>query len=106
MGMAGQQARISIIGTDPQKVDGVCKQIREISERTGVDMHGPIPLPTRRLVVPVRKSPDGEGSETCDHWEMRVHKRLIDLDASEDRALRQLMRIQVPDGVHIEIRLR
>jgi small subunit ribosomal protein S10 len=104
--MAGQQARISIIGTDPKKVDGVCKQIKEISERTGVDMHGPIPLPTRRLVVPVRKSPDGEGSETYDHWEMRVHKRLIDLDASEDRALRQLMRIQVPDGVHIEIRLR
>jgi small subunit ribosomal protein S10 len=104
--MAGQQARISIIGTDPKKVDGVCKQIKEISEKTGVDMHGPIPLPTRRLVVPVRKSPDGEGSETYDHWEMRVHKRLIDLDASEDRALRQLMRIQVPDGVHIEIRLR
>ena len=104
--MPGQQARISIIGTDPVKVDGVCKQIKEISERTGVDMHGPIPLPTRRLVVPTRKSPDGEGSETYDHWEMRVHKRLIDLDASEDRALRQLMRIQVPDGVHIEIRLR
>ena len=52
-----------------------------------------------------RKSPDGEGTETWDHWEMRVHKRLIDLDA-DDRALRQLMRIQVPDGVNIEIVLR
>ncbi|MHB8606416.1 MAG: 30S ribosomal protein S10 [Thermoplasmatota archaeon] len=98
-------ARISLAGTDPTKIDGVCQQIKTISERTGVDMAGPIPLPTRRLIIPIRKSPDGEGSETYDHWEMRVHKRLIDIDADE-RALRQLMRIQVPDSVNIEIVLR
>lgn len=100
-----QKARISLSGTDAQKVDAVCQQIKAISQRTGVNMRGPIPLPTKRMVVPVRKSPDGEGSETWDRWEMRVHKRLIDLDADE-RALRQLMRIQVPDGVNIEIVLR
>ncbi len=100
-----QTARISLSGTNAKKVEGVCSQIRAISERTGVNMRGPIPLPTKRLRVPVRKSPDGEGSETWDRWEMRVHKRLIDLDADE-RALRQLMRIQVPDGVNIEIILR
>ena len=83
----------------------VCNQIKSISERTGVEMHGPIPLPTKKMRVPVRKSPDGEGSETWDHWEMRIHKRLIDLSADE-RALRQLMRIQVPDEVHIEIVLK
>ena len=100
-----QRARISLSGTDPKKVDGVCKQIKTISEKTGVAIAGTIPLPTKRLIVPCRKSPDGEGSETWDRWEMRVHKRLIDLDADE-RALRQLMRIQVPDGVNIEIVLR
>lgn len=100
-----QKARISLTGTDPKKMDSVCQQIRAISGRTGVGMKGPIPLPTKKLVVPVRKSPDGEGSETWDRWEMRVHKRLIDLDADE-RALRQLMRIQVPDGVNIEIVLK
>ncbi len=100
-----QTARISLSGTNAKKVEGVCSQIRAISERTGVNIRGPIPLPTKRLRVPVRKSPDGEGSETWDRWEMRVHKRLIDLDADE-RALRQLMRIQVPDGVNIEIILR
>ena len=100
-----KKARISLEGTDPKKVDQVCNQIKEIAKRTGVDMSGPIPLPTKRLVVPVRKSPDGEGSETWDRWEMRIHKRLIDLQADE-RALRQLMRIQVPDGVNIEIVLR
>jgi len=92
-------------GTDPEKVDSVCSQIKQISTRTGVAIRGPIPLPTKRLQVPCRKSPDGEGSETWDRWEMRIHKRLIDLDADE-RALRQLMRIQVPDGVNIEIVLR
>jgi len=103
--VADQKARISLSGTDPKKVDGVCQQIRDISKRTGVAMSGPIPLPTKRLVVPCRKSPDGEGSETWERWEMRIHKRLIELDADE-RALRSLMRINVPDGVNIEIILR
>ncbi len=99
------KARISLSATDPRRLEKVCEQIKTIAERTGVAMSGPIPLPTKRLVVPVRKSPDGEGSETWDRWEMRVHKRLIDIDADE-RALRQLMRIEVPDGVNIEIMLR
>lgn len=100
-----QKARISLTGTDPKRVDTVCQQIKTISERTGVNMKGPIPLPTRRLVVPVRKGPDGGGTSTMDRWEMRIHKRIIDIDADE-RALRQLMRIQIPDGVNIEIVLK
>ena len=100
-----QKARISLSGTDPKKVDTVCRQIRDISQKTGVAIAGPIPLPTKRLKVPVRKGPDGGGSSTIDHWEMRIHKRLIDIDAHE-RALRQVMRIQVPDGVNIEIVLK
>ncbi len=100
-----QKARISLSGIDPKKVDSVCRQIREISLKTGVDIAGPIPLPTKHLRVPVRKGPDGGGTSTIDHWEMRIHKRLIDIDADE-RALRQVMRIQVPDGVNIEIVLK
>ena len=100
-----QVARITLVGLNPTNVDKVCTQIKTISERTGVQMKGPIPLPTKRMVVPIRKSPDGEGSETYERWEMRIHKRLIDLGADE-RALRQLMRIQLPDDVHIEISLR
>lgn len=100
-----QSARISLAGIDHEKLEEVCGQIKQIAERTGVALRGPVPLPTQRLSVPTRKAPDGEGSETWDHWEMRVHKRLIDIDADE-RALRQLMRIQVPDNVNIEIMLR
>src|SRR4030042_541573 len=103
--MAAQKARISLTSTEAKKLEEVCTQIKSIAERTGVALRGPVPLPTKHLKVVCRKSPDGEGTETIDHWEMRVHKRLIDLDAS-DRALRQLMRIQVPDGAHIEIVLK
>lgn len=61
-----QKARISLTGTDPKKLDEVCTQIKMIAERTGIAYSGPIPLPTKRLRVPCRKSPDGEGSETWD----------------------------------------
>ena len=97
-----QKARIRLTGTDYEKVETVCTSIREIAERAGVNLAGPIPLPTKRLIVPIRKSPDGEGTATWDRWQMRVHKRLIDLDADES-ALRQLMRIQVPKDISIEI---
>ncbi len=103
--MASYKARISLSGTEHKVVDMVCGEIREIASRTGVEIHGPMPLPTKKLVVPVRKSPDGEGTNTWDHWEMRIHKRLIDVDADE-RTLRQLMRIPIPDGVQIEIQIK
>lgn len=103
--MAAQKARIRLSGTSPAKLDDVCGQVKKIAEKTGVSISGPVPLPTKRLVVPTRKSPSGEGTATWEHWEMRVHKRLIDIDADE-RALRQLMRIQVPKDINIEIVLK
>ncbi len=100
-----QKARIKLSGIDHNKLEDVCEQVKEIASKTGVDMSGPIPLPTKRLKVPVRKSPSGDGTETWDRWEMRVHKRLIDIPADE-RTMRQIMRVRVPDGVNIEIELR
>mgnify|MGYP000738611184 FL=1 len=102
MPIKGPKARIKLSGLNPKELDRICSQIKEIASKTGVEMSGPVPLPTKRMVVPTRKSPDGEGSETWDHWEMRIHKRLIDISADE-RALRQIMRIQVPRDVNIEI---
>ncbi len=99
-----QTARVRLSGTDPGAIDDITSEIKEIAERTGVQFSGPVPLPTRELEIPIRKSPDGEGTATWEHWEMRVHKRLIDLDADE-RTLRQLMRVQVPEDVSIEIEL-
>jgi small subunit ribosomal protein S10 len=85
-------------------LDDVCDQVKKIAEKTGVNISGPMPLPTKRLKVPVRKSPDGEGTATWERWEMRIHKRLIEIDA-DDRTMRQVMRVTVPEGVNIEIEL-
>ncbi|MEE2758406.1 MAG: 30S ribosomal protein S10 [Candidatus Thermoplasmatota archaeon] len=100
---------IKLTGENHVDIDAVCASIRSISEQTGVKLRGPIPLPTRRLVVPCRKAPDGEGSETWDHWEMRIHKRLLELvigKTTDESALRQVMRIPIPDTVTIELSLR
>ena len=100
---------IKLTGDIHEAVDLVCQQIKAISDETGVNLRGPIPLPTRRLVVPCRKSPDGEGSETWDHWEMRVHKRLLELvtnTAKDEKSLRKVLRIPIPDSVTIELSLR
>lgn len=99
-----QRARIRLSSTSATKLLEMCGQVTDIVQRTGVKMAGPVPLPTRRLIVPVRKSPCGEGTPTWEHWEMRLHKRLIDIDADE-RTMRQIMRIRVPEDVFIEIEL-
>ncbi|HJX24471.1 MAG TPA: 30S ribosomal protein S10 [Candidatus Bathyarchaeia archaeon] len=99
-----QKARIRLTSTDPKKLQIICDELRDIAEKTGVKIAGPMPLPTKRLLVPVRKSPCGEGTHTYDKYELRVHKRMIDIDANE-RAMRRVMRIKVPDDIYIEIEL-
>ncbi len=99
-----QKARIKIVSTDIEKVNQVCTYIRDIAEKTGVDMRGPIPLPTKKLKVTTRKSPDGEGKASWERYEMRVHKRLVDLGLDE-RALRLVMRVPIPEGLNIEIEM-
>jgi small subunit ribosomal protein S10 len=99
-----QKARIKLASTNVRSLEEVCNQVKQIAERTGVRMSGPIPLPTKRIRITTRKSPDGEGTATFDRWELRVHKRLIDIEADE-RAMRQIMRIRVPEDVTIEIEL-
>ena len=96
---------IKLTGEDHRAVDGVAALIKQISDDKSVQIRGPIPLPTRRLVVPTRKSPDGEGSETWDHWEMRIHKRLIDIVEPTPKTVDSLMRLDLPAGVEVEIKL-
>ena len=75
------QARIKLTGTDPEKLAYVCDQLKKIAERTGVDLSGPIPLPTKKLVVPTRKSPDGEGKASWEKWELRMNLKDKYLDS-------------------------
>ena len=100
-----QRAEIRLWSTNVESLNFVVGQIKRIAEKAGVRMRGPIPLPTKRLVVPTLKLPHGEGSKKWEKWEMRIHKRLIIIDADE-RVMRQIMRVRVPEDVYIEIRIR
>ena len=100
---------IKLTAEDHSDLDRVAQSIKMICDQADTKIRGPIPLPTRRLVVPCRKSPDGEGSETFDHWEMRIHKRLLEMDistAKDQTALRSVTKIPIPDTVSIEISMR
>lgn len=99
-----QKARVKLTSTETDKLDQIVKEIKEVGKKYDAEVSGPVPLPTKTLKVPVRKAPDGEGSATIERWEMRVHKRLVDISKSE-RALRQVMRVHVPEGVNIEVEL-
>ena len=99
-----QQARVKLRSTSQEKVDELAEEIVEIGNEYDAEISGPVPLPTRNMDLATRKAPDGEGSSTIERYEMHVHKRLIDVKDSE-RALRQAMRVHVPEGVDIEIEL-
>jgi small subunit ribosomal protein S10 len=99
-----RKARVKLTSTDYKKLEDVCKELRAMAEKTGVKVTGPIPLPTKRLRVPVLKTPCGEGTATWDRWELRIHKRLMDINA-EERVMRKIMRIRVPEEVFISIEL-
>ena len=95
-------ARIKLISRTKDAAITIAKQIIEIAKATNVKYKGPIPLPTKKLKISTRKTPCGDGSHTYEHWEMRIHKWLVEIDGSE-QALRQVMRIPVPDTVQIEM---
>ena len=100
-----QKARIKLSSTDITKLNQLTESIREIAKKTKTKMRGPIPIPTKRLKITTRKSPDGEGKASWERYEMRVHKRLIDLGIDK-RALRLVMRVPIPEGVNIEIEVK
>jgi small subunit ribosomal protein S10 len=100
-----QKARIKLSSPDYNQLEDVCKKMQEVAERTGVKHSGSIPLPTKKLTIPTRKGPCGGGTESYERWQMRIHKRLIDIE-SDERTLRHIMRVEIPENVHVEIELK
>ena len=99
-----QKARIKLASINIDNINATCDFIKNIAEKTGVEMRGPIPLPTKKMKLTTRKSPCGDGTATWERYEMRVHKRLIDLGI-DDRALRMVMRVPIPEDLNIEIEM-
>jgi len=97
-------ARIKLTSTSPETLTDICNQIKSIADKAGIDVKGPIPMPTKRMKIPVRRSACGQGRELFETWEMRIHKRMFNLSANE-RALRLIMRLQIPKSVNMELEI-
>lgn len=98
------KVRIKLQSIDIEKLNEVIATIKDIASRSGVVVSGPIPLPTRKMKVTTRKSPCGNGTATFDRFEMRIHKRVLDLPAN-DKILHSIMRISIPRTVNIKIEM-
>ena len=99
------KARIKLNSTDIEMLNAICDSIRDIADKSGIVVSGPVPLPTKKLKVTTRKAPNGNGTATFDNFEMRIHKRLIDLPANE-KVLHHIMRMKVPKNVNIKIEMK
>ena len=102
--MAGQKIRIRLKAYDHEIVDQSTKKIVETAERTGASISGPIPLPTERSLYCVIRSPH-VNKDSREHFEMCTHKRMIDILEPSPKTVDSLMRLDLPAGVDIEIKL-
>lgn len=98
------KVRIKLQSGNIDKLNEVIESIKGIASSAGVVASGPIPLPTKRMKITTRKSPCGDGTATFDNFEMRIHKRVLDLP-SNDKVLNSIMRIQIPRVVSIKIEM-
>jgi len=99
-----QVTRIKLASINIDMLNEICNMIKDISTKSGVVIRGPIPMPTKKLKITTRKSPCGDGKATFDNWEMRIHKRVIDMPMNE-RVLHSIMRVSIPREVSIEIEM-
>ncbi|MDA4134346.1 MAG: 30S ribosomal protein S10 [Thaumarchaeota archaeon] len=99
-----QYARIKLTSSNLENLDRLAKEIKDITEKTGVKIKGPQPLPTKRLKITTRKAPTGEGTHTFDHWQLRIHRRIMDIEP-DDRTMKQITKLRIPEDVKIELTL-
>jgi small subunit ribosomal protein S10 len=99
-----EKIRIKLKAYDHKVLDQSVKQIIETVKRSGGVIKGPIPLPTQRKVWCVLRSPH-KFDQSKEHFEMRIHKRLIDIENATPQTIEALMDISLPAGVDVEIKL-
>ena len=102
--MATQRIRIRLRSYDHAVLDQSAGEIVHTARRTGALTSGPVPLPTRRQVYTVLRSPHVD-KKSREQFEIRVHKRLIDITNSNPQTIDALMKLDLPAGVDIDIKL-
>src|ERR671923_306510 len=102
--IAANKIRIRLKAYDHDAIDRAAREIVETAQRTGARVAGPVPLPTEKNVYCVIRSPFKD-KDSREHFEIRTHKRLIDIIDPTPKTVDSLMRLELPAGVDIEIKL-
>jgi len=102
--VATQRIRIKLRSYDHAMLDQSASQIVQTAKKTGAMISGPVPLPTKKTVYTVLRSPHVD-KKSREQFEIRVHKRLIDIVRSTPQTIDALMKLDLPVGVDIEIKL-
>ena len=103
--MANQMIRIRLKAYDHQLIDSSAAKIVETAKRNGAQVSGPIPLPTKKEIVTILRSPH-VNKDSREQFERRTHKRLIDILNPNQKTVEALMSLDLPAGVEIEIKLQ
>ena len=99
-----QKIRIRLKSYDHQLVDQSAEKIVETALRTGARISGPVPLPTKKEIVTILRAPH-KYKDAREQFEMRTHKRLVDIIMPTSKTLESLSKLDLPAGVEIEIKL-
>ena len=102
--MATQKIRVKLKAFDHSLIDVASKRIADTALRFGAKISGPIPLPTEKEVVTIIRSPHKD-KDSREQFEMRTHKRIIDIYSPSAKAVDALMHLDLPAGVDINIKL-
>ena len=102
--MANQNIRIRLKAFDHRLIDSSAKEIVETAKRTGATVKGPVPLPTKMERFTVLVSPHAD-KDARDQFELRTHKRLMDIMNPTDKTVDALMKLELPAGVDVQIKL-
>lgn len=102
--MAQQKIRIKLRAFDHKLLDQSAERIVETAKKTGASVSGPVPLPTEKSIYTILRSPH-VNKDSREQFEMRTHKRLIDILNASPKTVDSLMRLDLPTGVDIEIKL-
>ena len=94
--------RITLNSRNVANLEKVCKDLVDGAKRQQLTVKGPVRLPTKILRITTRKSPCGEGTNTWDRFEMRIHKRVIDFRSPQD-VVKQITSISIEPGVQVEV---
>ena len=103
--MASQVMRITLKAYDHKLVDQSAGKIVDTVKRTGAKVSGPVPLPTKKEVVTILRAVH-KYKDSREQFEQRTHKRLIDVLTPTDKTVDALSRLEMPAGVHIDIRMK